>query len=290
MWAHKCAHRMQRVTPIRHATELSHVLSRNDELRKPVLFVYSDGGPDHRLTYASVQLSLIAVFKRLDLDFLCAARTAPAHSWRSPLERVMSALKLGLQCVGLMREKGDDEFEAKAKKCTSLATLRDAAKGWPEFRTAALDSIAHVKSLLVMLLERLELKGKKFSSFPSASEQDIDSMWKTVQEIDSTIEKDELLTKKNLPSKQGLTAFLKHCCTSRHYSFQIKKCGSKSCGMCGPVLFQKKFSTNFTSCQIQCLETMVIIRHSRICWVQKRTKPIDSLSRRHPSEQKLAHF
>ena len=39
-------------SPIRHATELSHVLSKNDELRKPVLFVYSDGGPDHRLTYA----------------------------------------------------------------------------------------------------------------------------------------------------------------------------------------------------------------------------------------------
>ena len=35
---------------IRHATQLSHVLSRSDEFRKPVLFVYSDGGPDHRLT------------------------------------------------------------------------------------------------------------------------------------------------------------------------------------------------------------------------------------------------
>ena len=92
-----------------------------------------------------------------------------------------------------------------------------------------------MKSLLVMLLERLELKGKKFSSFPSASEQDIDSMWETVQEIDSTIQKDESLTKKNLPSKQELTAFLKHCCTRCHYSFQIKKCGPKSCGMCGPV-------------------------------------------------------
>ena len=110
----------------------------------------------------------------------------------------------------------------------------------PPSSTAALDSIAHVISLLVMLLEHLELKGKKFSSFPSASEQDIDSMWETVQEIDSTIKKDESLTKKNLPSKQGLTAFLKHCCTSRHYSFQIKKCGSESCGMCGPVQLPKE--------------------------------------------------
>ena len=77
-------------SPIRHATELSHVLSRSDELHKPVLFVYSDGGPDHRLTYASVQVSLIAVFKRLDLEFLCAARTAPAYSWRNPVERVIT--------------------------------------------------------------------------------------------------------------------------------------------------------------------------------------------------------
>ena len=60
-----------------------------------------------------------------------------------------------------------------------------------------------------------------------------------MQEIDSTIEKDESLTKKNLPSKQGFTAFLKHCCTTRHYSFQIKKCGSESCGMCGPVRLLK---------------------------------------------------
>ena len=226
-------------SPIRHATELSNVLSRSDELRKPVLFMYSDGGPDHRLTYVSVQVSLIVVFKTLDLDFLCAARTAPSHSWKNPVERIMSTLNLGLQCVGLMREKGDDEFEAEADKCKSLATLRDAAKRRPEFRAAALDSIAHVKSLLVMLLERLELKGKKFSSFPSASEQDIDSMWEVIQEIDSTIEKDESLTKKNLSSKQDLSAFMKHCCVSQHYSFQIKKCGSESCSVCGPIRLPK---------------------------------------------------
>ena len=86
------------------------------------------------------------------------------------MEHAMSTLNLGLQCVGLMREKGDDEFEAEAERCNSLATLHDAVKRRPEFKAAALDSIAHVKSLLVMLLERLELKDKKFSSFPSASE------------------------------------------------------------------------------------------------------------------------
>ena len=82
-------------SPFRHVTELSHVLGGGDEHCKPVLLMYSDGGPNHRLTYVSVQVSLIAIFKKLDLDFLCAGRTAPSHSWRNPVERVMSTLNLG---------------------------------------------------------------------------------------------------------------------------------------------------------------------------------------------------
>ena len=76
----------------------------------------------------SVQLALIAIFRMLDLDFLCAARTAPCHLWHNPVERVMSTLNLGLQCVGLMREKMDDTFESESSKCKSLKELREAAK------------------------------------------------------------------------------------------------------------------------------------------------------------------
>ena len=59
------------------------------------------------------------------------------------------------------------------------------------------DSVAHVKSLLVMLLERLELKGKKFLSFAPSSEDDINSMWSKLLIVDSALQKDESLTKKN---------------------------------------------------------------------------------------------
>ena len=100
-----------------------------------------------------------------------------------------------------MRKKGDSQFEVEAAKCNSLATLRDAAKRQPEFMSAALDSIAHVKCLLVMLLERLELKGKTFSSLPPASEADIELMWDEVLVVDSTLQKDEPITKKNIASK-----------------------------------------------------------------------------------------
>ena len=78
---------------------------------KHILCIYTDGGPDHRLTYLSVKVSLVCLFLLLDLDYLIAARTAPCHSWRNPVERVMSTLNLGLQCVGLERQAGDDRFE-----------------------------------------------------------------------------------------------------------------------------------------------------------------------------------
>ena len=111
-------------SPIRHTTELYGVL-KEIQFSKTVLFLYTDGGPDHRLTYISVQLSLIALFLKLDLDYLCAGRTAPYHSWRNPVERIMSLLNLGLQCVGLARSKMSDNFESQVKKCSNLTDLRE---------------------------------------------------------------------------------------------------------------------------------------------------------------------
>ena len=57
-------------TPMRHATELVSILSSNTDFQTLILFLYSDGGPDHRVKYISVQVSLIALFLKLDLNFL----------------------------------------------------------------------------------------------------------------------------------------------------------------------------------------------------------------------------
>ena len=89
----------------------------------------------------------------------------------------MSTLNLGLQCVGLMQEKMDHSYEAEAANCNSLSTLRKTAERIAGFDAAILDSIAPVKCLLVKLLERLELKEKKFLSYPAASESEIAELW-----------------------------------------------------------------------------------------------------------------
>ena len=78
---------------------------------QPVLLLYSDGGPDHRVTYMSVKLALIALFIELNLDVLISFRTAPSNSWANPVERIMSIVNIGLQGVGGMRTRRSDEFE-----------------------------------------------------------------------------------------------------------------------------------------------------------------------------------
>ena len=93
---------------------------KTDVQSKPVLFLYTYGGPDHRLTYVSVQLSLISLFLQLDLDYLCAARTAPFHSWRNPVKRIMSVINLGLQCVGLARKEMSDDDEQLLDKAGNI--------------------------------------------------------------------------------------------------------------------------------------------------------------------------
>ena len=97
---------------LQHAAEMYRTVL-TEVADKPVLFLYTDGGPDHRTTYISTQLSMIALFLNLNLDYLCAARTAPHHSWRNPVERVMSILNLGFQSIGLMRSEmsSDEQIE-----------------------------------------------------------------------------------------------------------------------------------------------------------------------------------
>ena len=84
-----------------------------------MLYLYTDGGP----VLVSVQLVLIALFQNLNLDILVAGRTAPHNSWRNPVERMMSIVNLGLQCVGIMRTKGSDEFEQAIKNANNLHQL-----------------------------------------------------------------------------------------------------------------------------------------------------------------------
>ena len=169
-------------------TELVNLLKSQASIPdKPLLFIYSDGGPDHRLTYLSVQLSLISVFLKLDLDFLCAARTAPYHSWRNPAERIMSIMNLGLQCVGMMRKEMTPEFKASIASYNNMAQLRKVGESNLDLVQAVQDSTEPVKILLTDIMHRLKLKDKPFSVFSAASESDMKELWLELEHIDQSL-------------------------------------------------------------------------------------------------------
>ena len=130
-------------SPGRYSSELARILLER-AVDHPV-FLYSDGEPDHRLTYTSVKLALIPLFPKLDLDYICAAWTAPHHSFRKSAECVMSILNLGLQSVGLAQHQLPDELEKLVENCKNLGQLRELAWKNPSVKEAVLDAISPVK-------------------------------------------------------------------------------------------------------------------------------------------------
>ncbi|RGB22464.1 hypothetical protein C1646_776055 [Rhizophagus diaphanus] len=67
----------------------------------PILSFYTDGGPDHRCTFGSVQIALICLFLADDFDMLIAVRTAPNHSWSNENLCLKTELE---QCIKKVQE------------------------------------------------------------------------------------------------------------------------------------------------------------------------------------------
>lgn len=70
-------------SPSRHTTEIANVLqeyaSVDVNLDVPISLLYSDGGPDHRVTFLSVKLALVALFIA---RFGCIVCSAMCSSWQ----------------------------------------------------------------------------------------------------------------------------------------------------------------------------------------------------------------
>ena len=88
------------------------------------------------------------------LDYLCAARIAPHHSWRNPVERMMSILNLGFQSIGLMRSEMSAEAESPLKNCKSLSLLRKEGQPYREEIAKSLEPTIQLLLLYLNLRKR----------------------------------------------------------------------------------------------------------------------------------------
>ena len=123
--------------PLRHATETCRLIQTHFSdcgviSKNPILVIVSDGGPDHRVTYGTVKVSAVALFRALDLDMLICLRTCPYQSWQNIAERIMSTLNLALQNVSLARRSMDPEFEKLVHNKNSLSEVREAIEKSPK--------------------------------------------------------------------------------------------------------------------------------------------------------------
>ena len=180
----------------------------------------------------SVKLSLICLFLKLNLDYLCAGRTAPYHSWRNPVERVMAVLNLGLQCVGLARARMGEEFEREVAKCNSVSEVR---KGLESQKEAVQESLSPVKALLCQLFCRLKLHDEAINVFLSATIDELSAFWSAIMVIDDTLTEHGVFRQETMTHHKRVMEFISHCCQSSHYTFDILKCGNVSCTLCSPV-------------------------------------------------------
>ena len=140
-------------SPMRHGAEL---LSTMIEIQpKPLLAIFSDGGPDHNCTFKSVQLASIALFAALNLDLYCAIRCAPHHSYTNPAERCMATLNLGLQGGALCRNSMSEEMEGAVKNCGTLKSLRDKAEKKANLKDSLSESMQHVIDMVTGVFNRL---------------------------------------------------------------------------------------------------------------------------------------
>ena len=80
-------------------------------------------------------------------------------------------MNLGLLCVGVMRTEGSEEFKRSIKHANNLLQIREAFSNY--YKADVKMSVQSPNELLLSITERLELKGKPFSVFDLASEDDI---------------------------------------------------------------------------------------------------------------------
>uniref|UniRef100_U9UYI2 Uncharacterized protein n=1 Tax=Rhizophagus irregularis (strain DAOM 181602 / DAOM 197198 / MUCL 43194) TaxID=747089 RepID=U9UYI2_RHIID len=221
---------------IRHSTEFLNALNIQyaHQMTPPILCLYTDGGPDHRCNYGSVQIALICLFLSGDFDILIAVRTAPNHSWTNPAERIMSILNLGLQGVALKRDQMSPESEVLFDTANTLDDIRTKAQESNKLESELKESIANVQNILNNRTERLSLKEKKFKCNDSANVEAITELFGSICDIDPTLTIKET-TQAQIRHHSALIKFMDAHCRTRAYSFQVKKCNNITCSYCKPI-------------------------------------------------------
>ena len=221
---------------IRHSTEMTelictHFSADGKTSSCSIAVVVSDGGPDHRVTFGSVQVASLAMFRALDLDMLVCVRTCPYQSWQNVAERAMSTLNLALQNVSLARTPMLERFEQLVKNKNTIGELRDCIKKYPELCGALRDSMSQPLITVSGRFQAMKVKDTPVKVGVPASDTGMTEQFQQALLFDPTLTQDDL-SAKTLQKATQYQKFVSTHCHASQYMFQIKKCNSSECEYC----------------------------------------------------------
>lgn len=90
-------------TTVRTHTELCKLGKVQKKVSQTVAILLTDGGPEHNITFKSVQIAIILCWKSLGLDQFIVGRSCPQNSWTNEIERIMAVLNLALYSMCFTR-------------------------------------------------------------------------------------------------------------------------------------------------------------------------------------------
>lgn len=217
----------QMSSPFRHAVSIIKAFEQQGHFPYTLL-KFTDGGTDQRNTLESVKCASICVFKEMNLDMMILARCAPGHSYVNPAERVMSILNLALQNVALERKESTEKMNKVLKSCNSMADVRNLAEKTPEVKTAWIESVEPVASVLRNRFLRLKLKDDPVKALDPVSDQEIDILKRHLRELFPNLDLKKL-QKVHTSKVESYQKWIETHCRSRQYTFQIRKCRDENC-------------------------------------------------------------
>ena len=153
-----------------------------------------------------------------DLDEFIICRTAAGHSYQNPVERIHAIINLGLQSVGMMRQKMSPDMENSVKNCNSNEELRKATEHHSGLKEVLDESLSVLIDLLKSVFSQFFLKNEKFKIFEPASAEELAKYKLKDETFDESIA--DVEKKESLQLHPNFSNFLNIHCTSRTYYFR----------------------------------------------------------------------
>lgn len=230
----------------RHMTELlQHYDASKDP---PVIFIGTDGGPDHNMNNISVILSYVAFFIESDADFISIVRTPPYWSVINPAERFMATCNVALNGVSLaMDHPTNENLAKKIKNCLTKTQWREKQAKEPHLnlRKGTYECTKTARQILTDRISRLTYGDNSVKIGLVASDDEIDvlktALWNVLPNFDRITEK---LSKESVFSDPVFKDFMSNHLRLTNYSLTLKKCDTNDCHFhshirLDPTMFQK---------------------------------------------------